>query len=910
MAKFLILSDFPDNGDSKKAFSDNQGGYFWHLLYKNKAPIDDIAIEFLYEDFTAMKYGNNRWMDIEAKHKPEVVLSVGAASLKMFPTIDGKLQKVRGSVYDIPRKSRKMYVIPTYHPRDLKKKEKMYGDESIEKSFCASIDIYKAVGVYNNGWTVPEERFNLEPTCNEVEEFVENAISNRWLLGGDIEGTGLNLEFSEIVVLGFAWSESDAICIPFRTTGGSNYYSKEDWIRVTKAVKRLLREGRFMFQNGVGYDIPLLRNRGWDFPLENLEMDTMVQHHTLNPEMPHNIGFISSQYGKQPFWKDVMSDFWGEKIFQADQIAMRTYNCRDCTALWQVYNGMNEHMDELIKDDPNNFEGLPNILKESMKQTRAVMVMQEQGMLLDKSKLAIWRKWIDEHLNEIELKLNKLVTLPKVFKLSSGDHMRYWLYNEPIPKFNKMNIDEELKSYDKKAYNYQYECPVCNRKRTKKFDETETVPKTFRFDCPKCQTNKPFRRTKKEPTSVQGRKKTTKKYQELCELSELQKMDHLPQLGRYIPLKSNKGRGEKSATDKGALTRYITFLDKRLEVIEGLKRRLEKHDNEAKGLRHTKAVLLVLHEYSKYDKLKSTYWSFETRSNGKVYPSFLVTGTSTGRLSSKDPNFQNIPAKKAGKLIRGCFKADEGYELMSVDFSNLEVVIGGYVIQDKVLIDIVESGVNFHDVNTELFFGIKDNHPMWVAYRDATKIAEFACLFYGGTIRGTYTTIMTDNPDCGLTFKKFKQGIENYIDAHPDYKKWVDEVQDLAKTKRLSKNAFGRVRQLFGPTQGLGRQALNTPIQGSAADAVREDMVLLTDEFFKRNMKARTTMQIHDEFIFHYPKGERNQVVEVVKQCMNREREINGYKFRIGIDVEVGQYWGNTDKLDIKTMKVTKGSKH
>jgi uncharacterized protein YprB with RNaseH-like and TPR domain len=637
MAKFLILADFPDRGDHKRSFSNNEGGYFWHLLYINKAPIRDLAIEFLYDDYTDMRFGNHRWMSIEAKHKPEVVITCGQTATRVFPEIEGQLKKVRGSVFQIPRKSRSMYVIPTYHPRDLKKPENMYGDESIDKAYCASIDIYKAVEVYNNGWNVPEERFNIDPTASEVEAFVEEAIENQYLLGTDIEGTGLNLEHSEVVVLGFAWSESDAICVPFRREGGEPYYNASDWKRVQKAITRLFAEGRFMFQNGVGYDIPLLRNRGWTFPLENFEMDTMVLHHAINPEMPHNIGFISSQYGKQPYWKDSFISR-KEHIFDTDQTEMKIYNCRDCVALHQVRNGMNKHMNELIESDYEIWSGLPKILKESMKQTRAVMVMEEQGILLDKSKLIKWHKWIDQHLEEIRSKLDDLVKFPQAFNIGSGDHLRYWIYGEPLPKFNKMNIKKELQAYDAKAYNYQYECPVCSRKRTKKFLETETVPERLRTKCPSCNSDKTFRRTEKEATSVKGRSKDTKKYQELKELEALQKMAPLPRLSGYVPLKSQKGRGDKSATDKKALARYITHINQRLDKIDNLKRPRPAHVEEEKNLKYTRAILVILSEYGKYQKLKESFWSFKTRSDGKVYPHFLVTGTATGRFSSKDPN--------------------------------------------------------------------------------------------------------------------------------------------------------------------------------------------------------------------------------------------------------------------------------
>lgn len=181
---------------------------------------------------------------------------------------------------------------------------------------------------------------------------------------------------------------------------------------------------------------------------------------------------------------------------------------------------------------------------------------------------------------------------------------------------------------------------------------------------------------------------------------------------------------------------------------------------------------------------------------------------------------------------------------------------------------------------------------------------------YGGSDNGIYTKVMTAEPDCGLTLKAFKEAIDNYMEAHPDYVKWCEEVIAVAKEKRVSVNAYGRVRTLLGEANAIERQALNSPIQGSAADAVREDMVLLNRRFLDEGMKARIILQIHDEFLFEYPIEERRKVADIVKEIMGREREIKGRKFRIGIDAEVGKYWGNLDSIDLDTLEVNKGSKH
>lgn len=914
MADMVILSDYPDIGDRKRNLSDNHGGYFWHLLYSNKAPTWDLKVEYLYDSFQDMLNGNNRWRSIEARHKPKVVMALGKATLRNF-NIEGSIHEVRGSVVKVERRTRNMFVIPTYHPRDLKDPVRMFGDEPVSKGYVCAGDILRATQVYHNGWEIPEERFNIDPTVEEVEAFVEEAIDKQYLLGTDLEGTGLNLETTEIVVAGFAWSESDAIVVPFRKEGGAFYYSATDWIRVKQALQRLFIEGRFMYQNGVGYDIPLLRQRGWTVPLEQFEVDTMVLHHTLSPELPHKIGFINSQFGKQPFWKNVMKDFWGLKIYTADQNEMKLYNARDCVALHQIHNGMNSYLDRMIKLDPDVYGGLPKIFEDAMELSRAVMITAEQGILLHNPNLTKWRKFIDSEIKGIDAKIADLVSLPPSFNLGSSDDVRFWLYGEMPRKLEKFN-DRDLERYDHDTFSFQFACPYCGRKRSKGFQpDLEQVPETLSVDCPKCNIKVVMRRTDKAPNKGKGKSKDTDTYRKLNTLRELKTLEPLFKLRGYIPLTSKKS--DNSAINKGALTRYIIFLDKRLDYLENdMKRKLPQHNEEEKKLKHTKSVLIVLQNYNKIKKLQESFYTFKTRQDGKVYPHLLVTGTSTGRFSCKDPNAQQFPGTflddDDNKIIavRDCFKADAGCELMSVDFKNLEVVIGAYFMQDRALIDIVEAGVNFHDFNTKVFFGIEKDHPKWKSYRRVAKIIVFAKIMYGGSDGGIYAQVMTEQPNCGLTLKGFKQAIANYMGVHPDYIKWCEEVQELARTKRISINAYGRVRTLLGRKDAVSRQALNSPIQGSAADAVREDYVMLNKAFLEGGHKARIILQVHDEFIFHYPIEEREIVANLAKEIMGRKREINGREFTIGLDAEVGTYWGSLNGLDLDTMEVSDGSKH
>lgn len=238
-------------------------------------------------------------------------------------------------------------------------------------------------------------------------------------------------------------------------------------------------------------------------------------------------------------------------------------------------------------------------------------------------------------------------------------------------------------------------------------------------------------------------------------------------------------------------------------------------------------------------------------------------------------------------------------------------------MNDRALQEILQAGVNFHDFNNKVFFGVEKDDPDWGTLRKVAKIIVFARLMYGGSDTGIFNQVITAFPDCGLTLKKFKQAVKNYMDAHPDYVKWCQEVQELALRKRLSVNGFGRVRQLLGDDISIMRQALNSPVQGTAADVAREcmaDCQEYIDEMEKKDLRWKSVkllLQIHDEFVFECPESMRQEVCQAMVNIMTKPITINGYTFNLKVDPEVGKYWGNQESYDYINDKINDGgSKH
>lgn len=271
---------------------------------------------------------------------------------------------------------------------------------------------------------------------------------------------------------------------------------------------------------------------------------------------------------------------------------------------------------------------------------------------------------------------------------------------------------------------------------------------------------------------------------------------------------------------------------------------------------------------------------------------------------------QQVPSGKIGEMIRSCFRGSVGCKLLSVDFSNLEVQIGARVAGDDALIAMLEKGINMHDENTRIFFGIEPDNPMWNTLRKVSKIIAFGRIWYGGSDNGIYSQVMTAVPDCGLTLPAFKTAVQNYFTAHPEYVAWSKRVQDYAVEHKLSVNAFGRVRTLLGPVASIKRQALNSPVQGSAADTVKEDMILIVEAFKVAELKSKLILQIHDELVFEIADGELEVAGGIVNAVMTRVRKIGDYRVSVPIDAEIGTYWGALDAIDLNTFVITKGSKH
>lgn len=293
-------------------------------------------------------------------------------------------------------------------------------------------------------------------------------------------------------------------------------------------------------------------------------------------------------------------------------------------------------------------------------------------------------------------------------------------------------------------------------------------------------------------------------------------------------------------------------------------------------------------EYRQLSKLKSTYTDalaeLVNPETGRVHTSYNQTVTATGRLSSSDPNLQNIPARgELGKRIRQAFIPEEGHLLLSADYSQIELRLLAHLSEDPLLLETFRSDRDVHSETARLVFG-PAGELFPEEMRRRAKIINFS-IIYGTSAFSLAKELETSTSEA----QKF---IDRYFDEHKKVREYLDRVVEEARDRGYAETLFGRQRQipeLKSPDnntfQAGRRMALNTPIQGSAADIIKLAMVKIYRELKARGLKTRMILQVHDELVFEVPEKERATVEPLVRDAME-----NICSLKVPLKVRLG--WG------------------
>jgi DNA polymerase-1 len=295
---------------------------------------------------------------------------------------------------------------------------------------------------------------------------------------------------------------------------------------------------------------------------------------------------------------------------------------------------------------------------------------------------------------------------------------------------------------------------------------------------------------------------------------------------------------------------------------------------------------LVL-EYRQLAKLKSTYVdtlpALISSASGRLHTTFDHTGTATGRLSSANPNLQNIPIRtELGREIRAAFIAEPGHVLLAADYSQIELRLLAHFSQDKLLVEAFRRGDDIHTLTASQVFGVP---PLMVTadHRRQAKVVNFG-IVYGLSAFGL-------SQNLGIETAEARQFINAYFEKYNGVRRFIDKTLEEARRDNHVKTLFGRVRPIpdisskNANLRGFAeRTAVNTPLQGTAADLIKLAMIRIDAALRERDLKSRMTLQVHDELVFEVPEAE----LDIVRSLVREEMEQVHPSLAVPLLVEIG----------------------
>jgi len=308
-------------------------------------------------------------------------------------------------------------------------------------------------------------------------------------------------------------------------------------------------------------------------------------------------------------------------------------------------------------------------------------------------------------------------------------------------------------------------------------------------------------------------------------------------------------------------------------------------------LAHDYEIPQLIMDYRSCTKLKSTYTDKLplqiNQKTGRVHTSYHQAVAATGRLSSSDPNLQNIPIRtEAGRRVRTAFVAAPGKKMVAADYSQIELRIMAHLSKDEGLRTAFAEGLDVHRATAAEVFG-EDVDAVTDDQRRSAKAINFG-LIYGMSAYGLARQL-------GITNGVAKEYIDLYFDRYPGVRAYMDETRAIAAEQGFVETVFGRRLYLpeINARNGMRRQAaertaINAPMQGTAADIIKRAMIVVDGWLAKQSLDAKTIMQVHDELVFEVADNDVDALVAGVTDAMQGAAELD---VELLVDVGIGQNW-------------------
>ncbi len=322
--------------------------------------------------------------------------------------------------------------------------------------------------------------------------------------------------------------------------------------------------------------------------------------------------------------------------------------------------------------------------------------------------------------------------------------------------------------------------------------------------------------------------------------------------------------------------------------------------SELEKLEAEHPIIEQIMRYRELQKLNTTYIepfpNLVNKVTGRLYTTLNQTGTTTGRLSSQEPNLQNIPVRtEMGHKFRKSFVADNGYKLLSCDYSQLELRVVAHISKDQKMIDAFKRGEDIHTRTASEIFGVKPEDVKDNMRRDA-KTLNFGILYGMGQLGFQRAA--------GVTRERAKEFIQKYMEEFSGVARYIAQTKNKAHSDGFVSTIFGRRRPILDINSSMPqivsqaeRMAINMPIQGTAADMIKMAMVGVSD-FLHHNHKeedVRMLLQVHDELLFEVKEELLSQIEPKIREIMEGVYEMT---VPIVVDSKVGNDWADMQKID------------
>lgn len=710
--------------------------------------------------------------------------------------------------------------------------------------------------------TVAHE-YKLVENEDEMQQIRDYFLTKEFLVL-DTETTSTSAIDAELVGLSFSVEEHKAFYVPIPA-------NREEALRIVNIFKPLYEDPKILkIGQNLKYDLEVLRN--YEVRLDGPMWDTMIAHYLIQPELRHNMDYMAETMlnyqkihteeliGKKGKNQLSFKDLPPKKVYE--------YACEDADITLQLKNKLepelrNKKCEELFY----NIE---------MPLMQVLAEMEINGVCIDADSLKETSKIFASRLKKAEKEIYEIAG--EEFNISSPKQVGNIL-------FGKMKIIDN----PKKTKSWQY---VTNEKELEEIKESHPiVGKILEY---RKLNSILTERTKKKATIEQmpdlfgfnivqeeNNNSTKQSHLEISKLMNQLEKEIYELAGEKFKIMSPKNVG--------------TILFDKMKIIDNPKKtetwQYVTSEEILQQLKGKHKIVEKILNYRETEKLVGTYVealpALVNKRTGHIHTSFNQTITATGRLSSSNPNLQNIPVRgEDGKEIRKVFVPEPGCLFFSADYSQIELRVMAHLSGDENMINVFKDAKDLHAATAATIYK-KNINEVTRDERTKSKRANFG-IIYGITAFG-----LAERLD--ISREESKQLIEGFFETFPKVKNYMDKAIEEARQNEYVETLFGRRRYLKdinsqnATVRGFAeRNAINAPIQGTAADIIKVAMIRIFQRFKAENIRSKMILQVHDELNFSVYPDEKEKVEQIVIEEMQNAIEM---KVPLIADCGFGNNW-------------------